>query len=302
MINEAIKDIRFKSGFAGLLGWTNVGKSTLVNTLTGMKIAITADCPQTTRHRLVGIVQSDTYQIALTDTPGIHSPRNELSRRMVKNAWGTMATMDLVIWLVFPDRSAEMQLKAFHKRLKSSTTPLLVAINKIDTVHPDSIIPLADTLCKEIDPIAVVPISAKTGQNIDRFLHAIVDQLPYSDPLYPVEQVTDQPERIIVAEYIREQVIALTYQEMPHIAAVVVDLFKQRESGAIDIAATVFVEKNSQKKIVIGANGSMIKKIGSAAREYISSFLQTKVDLRLWIKVKPGWRNDPVGLRQFGYH
>lgn len=301
MKTDSCEDIRYKSGFAGLLGWTNVGKSTLVNLLTGMRIAITSDNPQTTRHRLVGIVQSDNYQIALTDTPGIHAPKSELSKRMLKTSWNTMTSMDVIIWLVFPDKPAALQLKSFQQKLEEYKTPVIIGINKIDTVRTESIIPLADTIYKEIDPIAVVPFSAKTGENVDKLLDVIVEQLPCNEPLYPIDLVTDQPERIIAAEYIREQIIEHTYQEMPHVVAVEIEIFKRVKEDFIEIVAAVFVEKKSQKRIIIGANGKLIKQIGIAARKQLSAFFQSNVDLRLWIRVKEGWRNDPVGLRRFGF-
>ncbi len=301
MKTESYGEIQFKSGFVGLLGWTNVGKSTLVNLLTGMKIAITSDNPQTTRHRLIGIVQKEHYQIALVDTPGIHSPRNELSKRMLKTSWNTIISVDVVIWLVFPDRPAELQLKSFQKKLADSEIPVIIGINKIDTVRPEIIIPLADALNKELNPIAVVPFSAKTGENVERLLKVVVEHLPYNAPIYSVDHVTDQPERIIAAEYIREQIIENTYQEMPHVVAVEVEIFKRVSKDFIEIVAVIFVEKKSQKRIIIGANGKLIKQIGIAARKQISTFFQSKVDLRLWIKVKEGWRNDPTGLRQLGF-
>jgi len=291
----------YKSGFIGLLGWTNVGKSTLVNLLTGMKIAITADSPQTTRHRLVGIVQGSDYQIALTDTPGIHTAKNELSKRMIQVTWGTISGMDVVLWMIFPDKSPQMQLTAFRESLEDNALPVIVAINKIDTVPKERLIPIMDYLQKEIEPRAIIPISALTGQNTEPLLKTMVDLLPENEPLFPIDQVTDQPERVIVAEYIREQVIVHTFQEMPHVVAVEIDMFKMNPSGLLEIAATIFVEKASQKGIVIGAQGDMIKKIGIEARKAISAFLDCRVDLRLWIKVNPKWRNDPRRLRQLGF-
>ncbi|MBN1879150.1 GTPase Era [bacterium] len=294
-------DITYRAGFAGILGWTNVGKSTLVNLLTGMKIAITADCPQTTRHRLVGIVQGDDYQIAFTDTPGIHNPRNELSRHMIKTTWGTMVQMDLILWMVFPDRPVVKQLQIFQSHLEQPGVPLVIAINKIDTVSKESLIPLIDEFYKAINPVAIVPISARTGLNTDRLLDVIVENLPVSEPIFPIDQVTDQPERVIASEYIREQVIAHTFQELPHVVAVDIELFRYNDRGTLEIIATIYVEKQSQKGIIIGAGGEMIKKIGSVSRQMISTFLDCRVDLRLWIKVNPGWRSDPDRMRRLGF-
>ncbi|MBN1296159.1 GTPase Era [bacterium] len=291
---------RFRSGFVGLIGWTNVGKSTLVNRLTGMKIAITADSPQTTRHRLVGIIQSETYQIALTDTPGIHRPRNELSNRMLNTTWGTIREMDLLVWMVFPDRSVDKQIGIFTDHLAGSPVPLIIAVNKIDTVPKETIIPLMDQLYQRIEPRAILPISAVTGENLTRLVDLLIENVPEGDPMYPMDQVTDQPERIIAAEYIREKVIENTYQEMPHVVAVEIEHFKQSDNR-IDIAATIHVEKKSQKGIIIGAGGAMIKKIGTDARMLIAAFLDSKVDLQLWVKVSPRWRSDPVRLKQMGF-
>jgi GTPase len=291
----------FRAGYAGLLGWTNVGKSTLVNHLTGMKIAITADSPQTTRNRLLGIVQTDNFQIALADTPGIHSPQNELSRKMLKTTWGTMATMDVVVWMVFPHKSATLQLNEFGKRLEKLDLPVIIAINKMDTVLPESTFPLADALCKEVNPVEVIPISAKTGMNTDVLVQSIASFLPVCEPIYPVDEVTDQPERIIAAEYIREQVIEKTFQELPHVVAIEIERFKENTNGVLEIQASIVVEKKSQKGIVIGNRGTMIKTIGIAARHNISALLCKPVDLRLWIRVKPKWRNDANKLKELGF-
>ncbi|MCD4655229.1 GTPase Era [bacterium] len=291
----------YKAGFVGFLGWTNVGKSTLINHLTGMRIAITADSPQTTRHRLIGILQDDKYQIALTDTPGIHNPRNELSNRMLKTTWGAMNDMDLILWMVFPDRSVDVQFQTFKNRLENYRAPLIIAVNKMDTVPKGSIIPLVAEFQEKLDPVAIVPISALTGENVARLIDVIVEALPAGEPMFPTDQVTDQPERLIVSEYIREKIIEHTYQEMPHVVAVEIEVFKTLQSGLLDIAATIHVEKKSQKGIVIGARGEMIKAIGIDARKLIASFFETKVNLQLWVKVSPRWRSDPTRLRQIGY-
>lgn len=292
----------FKSGFAGILGWTNVGKSTLVNRLTGLRVAITADSPQTTRHRLIGILQGDGYQVALTDTPGVHNPVNELSRRMLKTTWGAMNDMDMVLWMVFPDRTFEKQYGIFETRLKAYEAPIIVVVNKIDSVPRETILPLIDALQKGLDPAAIVPVSALTGENIDTLVNVIVEKMPSGEPMYPVDQVTDQPERVIASEYIREKIIENTYQEMPHVVAVEIDRFKSTSKGHIAIDATIHVEKNSQKGIIIGAGGSMIKKIGTDARLLIESLLDTRVDLNLWVTVTPKWRSDPRHLKQMGFN
>jgi len=291
----------FRAGFAGILGWTNVGKSTLVNRLTGLRIAITVDSPQTTRHRLIGIMQDDTYQVALTDTPGIHKPQNELSRRMLKTTWGTMNEMDMVLWMVFPDRSFATQYETFRDRLKDYHVPIVVAVNKIDTISRDSMLPLIDAIDRELSPVAIVPVSAMTGENVDTLVRIIVSQMPVGEPMFPMDQVTDQPERVITAEYIREKIIENTYQEMPHVVAVEIEQFQQTPRGHIAVAATIHVEKNSQKGIIIGTGGQMLKKIGTEARQLIESLLAVQVDLKLWVKVTPKWRSDPRQLKQMGF-
>lgn len=291
----------YKSGFVGILGWTNVGKSTLVNHLTGMKIAITADCPQTTRHRLVGIFQGDDYQIALTDTPGIHQAKNALSSHMLRTTWGTMTEMDVILWMVFPDRSAELQIKAFEKQLRDSDIPVIIAVNKIDSVSRGAFIPVIEQLHAQLNPVAVVPISALTGENVDELVKVLVDTMPTGEPMFPVDQVTDQPERLIAAEYIREKIIEKMFQELPHVVAVDVDQYQEKGPKRVDIDATIYVEKKSQKGIIIGSKGEMIKAIGTEARMLISAFLGRKVNLTLWVKVSPRWRSDLTRLRYLGF-
>jgi len=291
----------YKAGFVGFLGRPNVGKSTLVNYLTGMRIAITADSPQTTRHRLMGIVQDDHYQIALTDTPGIHNPRNELSKRMLKTTWNAMYDMDLILWMLFPDIPIATQFKTFEERFENYDIPVIVAVNKIDTIAKASMIPLIAEIQELVNPSAIVPISALTGENVSKLVEVLVEALPEGEPMFPIDQVTDQPERLIVSEYVREKIIEHTYQEMPHVVAVEIESFKTRKSGLIDISATIIVEKKSQKGIIIGSGGEKIKAIGTDARKLISSFFNSKINLQLWVKVSPRWRSDPDRLRQIGF-
>ncbi len=291
----------FRAGFVGLLGWTNVGKSTLINQLTGMHIAIIADSPQTTRHRLIGIVQGNRYQIAFIDTPGIHEPRQELSRRMIATTWSTMDNMDAIVWMVFPDKSPEMQFRQFERKIQALTCPVIVAINKVDTIPKDQLLPLL-TGFHRITNAEVIPISALTGENLWRLMDLLVTQLPENEPMFPEDQVTDQPERIISAEMIREQAILMTYQEIPHVLNVEVESFKEEtERNMITISAVIYVEKISQKGIVIGNQGIMLKKIGTAARMNLEQFFGAKVNLKLWVKVSPNWRNDEPALKRFGF-
>ncbi len=299
--NSKAESVSYKAGYAGLLGWTNVGKSTLVNHLTGMKIAITADSPQTTRNRLIGIVQTQAFQVALVDTPGIHLPMNELSKKMLKTAWGTMTSMDVVVWMVFPDKPAALQLNKFRNKLEKLDIPVIIAINKMDTVHQESTMELAESLCNKINPAAIIPVSAKTGMNTDVLLNTISDHLPFADPIYPVDEVTDQPERIIASEYIRERIIDNTFHELPHVVAVDIESFSFNSRSVLEIQASVIVEKKSQKGIILGTRGAMIKKIGTEARKGISEFFNCQVDLRLWVRVKPEWRNDPGKLKELGF-
>ncbi len=289
-------------GFAGLLGWTNVGKSTLVNRLTGMKIAITADSPQTTRHRLMGIVQSDAYQVALIDTPGLHQPRSKLSRQMIQTTWGSIESMDCIVWLVFPDRHPDLQFKAVSQRLSELKIPVIIAVNKTDKVSKETLLPAMARYQELLNPHAIVPISALTGHNVDALLKVIVGIMPENPPLFPEDQVTDQSERVIAAEMIREKVIEATYQELPHVSAVLVESFKEKKAGTrLEIHAVIHVEKRSQKGIVLGKNGAMIKQIGINARQEIAEFFGMTVDLQLWVKVTEKWRNDPVCLRRMGF-
>lgn len=290
----------YKSGFVGILGWTNVGKSTLINKLTGMKISITADCPQTTRRRLMGIVQGDGYQIAFMDTPGLHKPQNRLSKLMIKTAWGTIDSMDAILWLVFPDRDPVMQFDSVKNQLKALKIPLIIGINKIDLTPRESLLPLISKFHELVQPQAIVPFSALTGENLNDLEKAIVEILPENAPLFPEDQVTDQSERIIAGDMVREKIIELTFQEMPHVIAVGIESFTEDEAkNKIFIEAVVYVEKSSQKGIVIGKQGSMIKKIGIAARRSLEDFFGRKIDLRLWVKVSKKWRDDPVCLGRF---
>ncbi len=294
-----MKMIDFKAGFVGLIGWTNVGKSTLMNRLTAHKIAITSRTPQTTRNRIIGIMNDETYQIILQDTPGIHRSKMELSRRMIQTALQTMQDSDVVLWVTLPDKSAEFQHAPFATYFKSLKCPLVVVINKVDLVPRDSLLPLIASFHDLVAPAAVVPVSALTGENTERLTQTLLSLIPTGYPLYPPDEFTDKPERFLAAEMIREHIIALTYQEVPHAVAVAVESFRETEQ-IIRISAIIYVEKQSQKGIIIGKNGSKLKQVGTLARRDLEAFLQKHVDLKLWVKVEKDWRNDIRSLRKFG--
>jgi GTP-binding protein Era len=246
-----------------LIGWTNTGKSTLLNRLVGMHLAIATPRSQTTRHRIMGIVQGENYQLALIDTPGLHHAKKELSKYMIRTSWEVAKGSDVIIWVVVPDKSPKAQYKSIEKRIDRLKQPLIVAINKIDNFNEIEIKLLIEELKNYVNSQAFIPISALRGDNIDFLLKTIISNLPISPPLFSEDEITDQPEKLIAAEIIREQIIRYTYQEIPHSVAVEVESFKEdTEKQLIRMICTIYVERKSQKGIVIGKDGIMLKKIG----------------------------------------
>ena len=290
----------FRSGFVGIVGAPNVGKSTFLNQVLDYKVAITSSKPQTTRHRILGVLTLDEAQLIFLDTPGIHEAGNLLNQELVAAALGVLSDVDVVLFLVEPGgRKADEQLVIQH--LKETSLPVVLAINKIDLKAKQELLPLIEEYDREVSPAALVPISAKSGENISGLLKEIVGLLPEGPLYYPPDTLTDQPERFIAAEMIREQVFRLTGQEIPYSSAVTVEEFKEESSGLVRIKATIHVERDSQKGIVIGAKGAKLKMIGTAARQDIERLTGTKVFLELFVRVQKNWSKDPRAIKRFGY-
>ncbi|PTM59472.1 GTPase Era [Desmospora activa] len=292
----------FRSGFAALIGRPNVGKSTLLNHVLGQKVAIMSDKPQTTRNQIRGVYTTEESQIIFLDTPGIHKPKSRLGEWMVKTARDTFAEVDVVLFLIDAKEGMGAGDQFIMDLLQEVKTPVFLVVNKIDQVHPESLLPLIDQYRTRFSFREVVPISAKLGNNTGKLLELILAEFPEGPPYYPSEYVTDHPERFIVAELIREKVLHLTREEVPHSVAVVVEeMSRQDEGDLVDVRATIITERASQKGILIGKQGSMLKEVGRRARHEIQRLLGSKVYLDLWVKVKKDWRNEDFYLRQFGY-
>jgi len=289
----------FRAGFVTVVGRPNVGKSTLVNRLVGQKVAIVSDKPQTTRNRILAVVTRPRWQMVLFDTPGIHKPMHEMNRRMVDTAVRGISQGDLVLWLVEVDERPGPGDRFVRELLKKGRRPVVLALNKIDRIPKARILPAIDVYRSYLDFADIVPVSALRGENVDRLEEVLVSHLPEGEALYPEDYLTDQPERFFVAEMVRERILHHTRQEIPYASGVVVESFKEQE-GLVRIEATVLVERESQKGIVIGSGGSMLKKVGSEARAQIEQFLGTKVYLGLFVKVRPDWRESEQILGEMG--
>ncbi len=293
-----------RAGFVSIVGKPNVGKSTTVNAYMGQKIAIVSPKPQTTRRRALGILTLDRAQIIFVDTPGIHKPFHKLGESMVSTAVEAIPDADVLVWLVDGSRKPTAEDRAVARFIaqQAGQIPVLLGLNKSDLVQEADRAERLDAYLDLLQPSAHLFFSATEGENRDAFLDLIVDHLPPGPRFYPSDQVTDQTERMIVAELIREQVLLHTRQEVPHAAEVVVDEFKERSSDLIYIHATVLVERTTQKGILLGRGGSMIKEISKAARAEIEKMLDSRVYLELWVKVRPKWRQKETELRRLGFH
>ncbi len=290
----------YRSGFVTLIGRPNVGKSTLMNHLIGQKIAITSDKPQTTRNRIQTVLTLDDAQIVFLDTPGIHKAKNKLGDYMVHVAEHTLNDVDVILWLVEPSTFIGAGERHIIEQLKRTKTPVILVINKTDTVKRDEILTFIDAYRRELDFQEIVPVSALKGDNTDELVKCIVQYLPYGQPFYDEDTITDQPMRQIVAELIREKALRLLSDEIPHGVAVSIESMKE-EGHICHIEATIVCERDSHKGIIIGKGGQMLKKIGSSARPEIEDLLETHVNLKLWVKVKKDWRDSDFLLRNFGY-
>ena len=291
----------YKSGFATLIGRPNVGKSTLMNCLIGQKIAITSNKPQTTRNRIQTVYTSEEGQIVFLDTPGIHKAKNKLGNYMVGVAERTLSEVDVVLWLVEPTTYIGAGEQHIIEQLQKVKTPVILVINKIDTVKKEELLAVIDGYHKELTEAEIVPVSALKAENTEDLLQTVFKYLPYGEPFYDEDTVTDQPERQIVAELIREKGLRLLEEEIPHGIAVTIESMKYRRK-ICDIEATIVCEKESHKGIIIGKQGSMLKKIGAAARMDIEKMLECKVNLQLWVKVRKDWRDSDILLKNFGYN
>lgn len=292
---------QYKSGFATLIGRPNVGKSTLMNQLIGQKIAITSSKPQTTRNRIKTVYTSEEGQIVFLDTPGIHKAKNKLGDYMVGVAERTLSEVDVVLWLVEPTTFIGAGEQHIIEQLKKTKTPVILVINKIDTVKKEEILLFIDTYRKQMDFAEIIPVSALKGDGTDDLISSIMKYLPYGEPFYDEDTVTDQPIRQIVAELIREKALRCLEDEIPHGIAVTIERMNHRKR-IVDIDATIICERESHKGIIIGKQGQMLKKIGSLARPDIEDLVESQVNLKLWVKVKKDWRDSDFLLKNFGYN
>ncbi len=292
----------YKSGFAPLIGRPNVGKSTLMNRLVGQKIAITSSKPQTTRNRIQTVYSEERGQIIFLDTPGLHRAKNKLGEYMVNVAERTLSEVDVLLWLVEPTSYIGAGEQAIAEKLKTVDIPVILVINKIDTVKKEEILKFIEAYRNILDFSQIVPVSALKAENTDRLIDVIFQYLPEGPMYYDEDTVTDQPERQIVAELIREKALRLLSDEIPHGIAVQIERMKERPGGKlIDIEATIICERDSHKGMIIGKQGAMLKKIGMQARAAAESLLDAQVNLKLWVKVRKDWRESEAMLKNFGY-
>lgn len=292
--------VDYKSGFVTLIGRPNVGKSTLMNYLIGQKIAITSNKPQTTRNRIQTVLTTEKGQIVFVDTPGIHKAKNKLGEYMVNVAERTLNEVDVVLWLVEPSTFIGAGERHIVEQLNKVKTPVILVINKVDMVKKEEVLAFIDAYQKIYEFAAIVPVSARNGDNTDELVKVIFQYLPYGPQFYDEDTITDQPQRQIVAELIREKALHCLNEEIPHGIAVSIDRMKQRKK-LMDIEATIICERDSHKGIIIGKQGAMLKKIGSTARFEIERMLECKVNLQLWVKVKKDWRDSDFMMKNFGY-
>ncbi len=296
-----MRENNIKSGFVTLIGRPNVGKSTLMNGIIGQKIAITSNKPQTTRNKIQTVYTCEEGQIVFLDTPGIHKSKNRLGEYMVSTAERTISEVDVILWLVEPSTFIGAGERHILDQLKKVTKPVILVINKIDTVKKDDLLAYIDRYRKELDFAEIVPVSALKSDNIQELIHCIFDYLPNGPFFYDEDTITDQPERQIVAELIREKALRSLDEEIPHGIAVTIERMKNSKNR-IDIDATIICERATHKGIIIGKGGAMLKRIGTQARKEIEEMLESKVNLQLWVKVKKDWRDSDFLLKNFGYN
>ncbi|MBR5479256.1 MAG: GTPase Era [Clostridia bacterium] len=290
-----------KSGMVSIVGRPNVGKSTLINALAGEKIAIVSDKPQTTRNRIMGVVSKGETQVVFMDTPGLHKPKTKLGEYMVKVVRESVTDVDAILMLVHPVDEIGAAEEALIQSIEASGLPAILIINKIDTVDASRLFPVIEKYSDRFNFSAIIPISAKNGDGVDLVMDEVEKFIPEGYALFPEDMVSDQPERVMIAEIIREKLLNCLNREVPHGTAVEITKFTERENEIIDVCATIYCEKDSHKGIIIGKRGAMLKKISTLSREEIEKFMGTKVYLETWVKVKENWRESDFLLRNFGY-
>ncbi|AOZ91717.1 GTPase Era [Paenibacillus crassostreae] len=293
---------KFKSGFVGIVGRPNVGKSTLMNQVIGQKIAIMSDKPQTTRNKIHGVYTTEKIQIVFLDTPGIHKRQSKLGDLMNQTALNTLGEVEAVCFLVDASEGMGGGDRYIVEQLKNVRTPIILVLNKIDRIEPEALLPLIEGYRKLYDFAEIIPVSAKNGNNVSTLLEQLEKYLPEGPQYYPADQITDHPEQFVCSELIREKILKLTREEVPHSIAVTIEDMQVRENGTVHISAVIFVERSSQKGIIIGKQGALLKEIGQLARHDIQNLLGSKIFLELWVKVKKDWRNQDRVLRDLGYH
>ncbi|WP_347862728.1 GTPase Era [Salimicrobium sp. PL1-032A] len=291
----------FKSGFAAIVGRPNVGKSTFMNRVIGEKIAIMSDKAQTTRNKIQGVYTDDDSQIVFIDTPGMHKPKHKLGNYMVHAAEQSFNEVDIVLFMINAEEGYGRGDQFIIDRLKQTGQPVYLIINKIDRVHPDDLFKLIEQYKELMEFAEIIPISALEGNNVTHLIDVIKGQLEEGPQYYPDDHITDHPERFVISEFIREKVLHLTREEIPHSIAVVIEEMKEEKDGSLHIQAVIVVERKSQKGIIIGKQGSMLKEVGTRARKDIEALLGSKVFLELWVKVQKDWRNRAIDLNNFGY-
>jgi GTP-binding protein Era len=291
----------FKSGFVSIIGRPNVGKSTLLNQVVGQKVAIMSDKPQTTRNKIHGVYTTETSQIVFLDTPGIHKPQSKLGDYMMKVAESTFREVDAILFLVDVVDGIGGGDRYIIDQLHDVKTPVILVLNKIDQVHPETLLPVIEKYSKLYDFAEIIPISARNGNNVNTLLEQTLKYLSEGPQYYPADQITDHPEQFVCAELIREKILHLTREEIPHSIAVAIEDMKVESNGIVHISAIIFVERDSQKGIIIGKKGELLKEIGKRARHDIESLLGSKTFLELWVKVQKDWRNHERVLRELGF-
>lgn len=291
----------FRSGFVAIVGRPNVGKSTLLNALVGQKVAIMSPRPQTTRHRIRGVLTTQSGQVVFIDTPGIHRPRHRLGEYMVQAAEAALREVDLILFVCDATEPGHPGDEAVIERLRRVSTPVFLVINKVDAVPKAQLLPLMDDYKGRYDFAEIIPVSALEGTQLSELVRLIMDRLPEGPMYYPEGMVTDHPEAFLIAEVIREKVLMLTREEVPHAVMVDIEQLERRPNGVLYVHAVIYTERDSQKAILIGKQGAMLKQVGQLARRELEALLGTRMFLELWVKVKKDWRDQPNILRRFGF-